>query len=134
MCLDRAGCDRDEVIRQEWPAYKIYATRLRHIATADLLESILTNDDLQRRFGNISHIFILFLCIPSSSAVVERGFSAMKRIKSDWRTCLSAEMIDRLMAISICGPSVADYDPYVAVNRWLQAAKRTRRFQGLVDN
>ena len=61
-------------------------------------------------------------------------FVAMKRIKSDWRTSLQPEMIDRLMAISVSGPPVDRYEAGRAVQVWLHSGEM-RRFQGLVvDN
>ena len=50
--------------------------------------------------------------------VVERGFSTMERIKSDWRANLKPPRLSRLMFISIQGPSVGDYDATPAINMW----------------
>ena len=135
VILERAGCDTGVLQGQEWPAFKIYATRMRALKTTDLLERVLTNEGLKMRFPNLGLLFKLYLCIPSSSAVCERGFSAMKRIKSDWRTSLQPEMMDRLMAISVSGPPVDRYEAGRAVQMWLHGGERRRRFQGLVvDN
>lgn len=132
LLLQRVGCDINLLQQQEWPAFKAYANRLRHLSTSDLLHRVLTNPDQMEHFQNLKHIFIIFLSLPSSSAVCEQGFSAMKRIKSDWRACLKPEMMDRLMAISTTGPKTEEYDPHRAVQLWLDGGRRIRRYQGLV--
>jgi hypothetical protein len=37
------------------------------------------------------------LVLPISSAICERGFSAVKRIKSDWRSNLRTETMNHLL-------------------------------------
>ena len=59
-----------------------------------------------------------------STAVCERGFSALKRIKSDWR---SMEMLDSLMAVVLEGPTLQYYNPAGAMDKWWKQGQRTRR-------
>ena len=65
---------------------------------------------------NLATLVELLLVFPVSNATVERGFSAMKRIKSDWRNRLNEETLDNLMRISIEGPPLSGFDPQVAVD------------------
>ena len=53
-----------------------------------------------------------------STAICERGFSALKRIKSDRRSSLCVEMLDRLKVIVLEGPSLEDYHPAGATSKW----------------
>ena len=39
------------------------------------------------------------VCEPMSTAVCERGFSAVKRIKSDWRNSLNSSQLKRQMSV-----------------------------------
>ena len=55
------------------------------------------------------------MVFPISNAKVERGFSAMRRIKTDWRSSLGEDTLDSLMRISIDGPSLEHFDPKPAV-------------------
>ena len=46
---------------------------------------------------NLLNFIDMILTIPASTAECERGFSAMKRIKSDWRTSLCTSTLSDLM-------------------------------------
>ena len=60
----------------------------------------------------------LILTIPASTADCERGFSAMKRIKTDWRCSLATSTLADLMCILLeCSP-IDLYDPSKACNLW----------------
>ena len=60
----------------------------------------------------------------------------MKRIKSDWRSSLSCETLNRLMFISIQGPTNEDYSAGSALERWWSEGQQQRRplFQNSVDD
>ena len=47
----------------------------------------------RKRFENFLKLIEILLCLPFSTAVVERGFSSLRRIMSDWRSCLGHELI-----------------------------------------
>ncbi len=49
----------------------------------------------------------------------ERGFSAQNCIKNSTRGCLGVSTTEDLMRISLEGPSVEEFDPTPAVDRWL---------------
>ncbi|KAJ8386092.1 hypothetical protein AAFF_G00176860 [Aldrovandia affinis] len=51
------------------------------------------------QFQHMQVIAEISLVLPMSSSCYERGFSSMKRIKSDWRSCLSNEMLNCLLQI-----------------------------------
>jgi hypothetical protein len=48
-------------------------------------ENFFIFSDLRCKFRNMKFLLELLLSFPLSSAVCERGFSAMKWIASDWR-------------------------------------------------
>jgi len=53
-----------------------------------------------------------------ANASCERGFSTMKRVKSDWHCALGTNTMDMLMRVKIEGPrKQADYRPRAAVDR-----------------
>ena len=60
----------------------------------------------------------LMLSLPVSSACCERGFSAITRIKTVYRTSLLPQTLDNLMQISINGPPISDFDPSPAIDHW----------------
>ncbi|KAJ8048387.1 hypothetical protein HOLleu_00677 [Holothuria leucospilota] len=67
------------------------------------------------------------LLFPMNTAVCERGFSAMNRIKSDGRSLLKSETLSALMKVSIDGPDLGHFDPDPAIHCWLNKAQLTRR-------
>ena len=52
---------------------------------------------LDSKYPNLVYLFELLLVFPVSNAKVERGFSTMRRIKSDWRNRLSEDAFGHLM-------------------------------------
>ncbi|KAF3833339.1 hypothetical protein F7725_027004 [Dissostichus mawsoni] len=67
--------------------------------------------------------------LPMSSSCCERGFSSMKRMKSDWRSCLSNEMLSFLLHISVHGPPAQQFNAEKAVTKWWSSGCKTRRPQ-----
>jgi len=94
--LERSGMDNDHV-QEEWTDFKTYIKR--HGATCSF-EKLFLLPELRDRFQNLLLLFEILLSFPLSSAACERGFSAMKRIKSDWRSSLGPDML-RMQCISV---------------------------------
>ena len=55
---------------------------------------------------------------------MKRGFSAIRRIKGDWQSSLSEDTLDYLMRISVNGPTLAQFDPTLAVQRFFSTPRR----------
>ena len=123
--LERMDCQVDEIIHTEWPAMKIYMYKHKE-RTTEFLHKKLFSDSLKEKFKNILMLVEIILVIPTSSAICERGFSAMARIKSDWRAKLKPEMLDRLMAIAVSGPPVEQYKCDRAINIWARCDRKRR--------
>ncbi|KAJ8412699.1 hypothetical protein AAFF_G00116500 [Aldrovandia affinis] len=84
------------------------------------------------RDGQFQHMQVIAeisLVLPMSSSCCERGFSSMERIKSDWRSCLSNEMLNCLLQISVHGPPAQHYDSVKAVTKWWSSDCRAQRPQ-----
>ena len=67
------------------------------------------------KFPNFVHLIEILLLFPVSNATVARGFSAMRRMKTDWRSRLDEETADHLLRIGIDGPSLSHFDSRPAV-------------------
>ncbi|KAH3846673.1 hypothetical protein DPMN_088975 [Dreissena polymorpha] len=104
--LKRMGCQLKHITSTEWPALKAHMFRNRTRSTDVMFKQLLTDQNLKIRFKNILMLVEIILVVPTSSAICERGFSAMARIKSDWRASLQPDMLNCLMAISISGLAV----------------------------
>ena len=51
----------------------------------------------QDKFPNLRHLNEILQVFPISNTKVERGFSTMRQIKTDWRSRLAEETLDHLM-------------------------------------
>ena len=76
---------------------------------------------------NLATLFKVVLSLPLSTASCERGFSAMKRIKSDWRSSLATSTLSMLLYVSVEGPEIQDYNCLPALERWWFGRERQRR-------
>ena len=76
---------------------------------------------------NILAVMDLVLSLPSHSADAERGFSEMKLIKTDWRSCLRPEVLSDLLFVLFHSAEIEHFDPIPAVNVWTNAGTRSRR-------
>ena len=79
------------------------------------------------RFQYILKLVEIVLLLPMSTACSERGFSAVKRIKSDWRASLHTATLNNLF-VSQNGPDEDEYDPLPAVLHWWNDSERPRRY------
>ena len=96
--------------------------------------SILQNiswPEVNRQLGqvcpDILHVVDLILCIPASTADCERGFSAMKLVKSDWRASLKSQTLSDLLTVQLSSASITDFDPAPAIKLWHVGSLRSRR-------
>ena len=66
-------------------------------------------------------------CAPFSNATLERFFSQMNVLKTDWRNRLSAENLSHLLRIKVEGPNFAEFRKdfcEAAVNSWYKDKPR----------
>ncbi|KAJ8026207.1 hypothetical protein HOLleu_33990 [Holothuria leucospilota] len=84
--LSRMGFDQSE-LKKEWIQLKAHVGNLlmRHPNRnqAPSLSTFFLTDDYRKKFHNILMLVEIVFVLPMSSAVCERGFSAVNRIKSD---------------------------------------------------
>ena len=64
------------------------------------------------------HIIELLLITSTTNAKLERMFSRMNRVKTDWCNRLSRERLENNLRIGEEGVSIKDFDPEKAINRW----------------
>ena len=89
LLLKNASIDS---IFSEWETFKkIWSHNLASMTKDEVWSTLFTK--LKSKYPNLATLVELLLVFPVSNATVERGFSAMKRIKSDWRNCLNEETL-----------------------------------------
>jgi len=64
---------------------------------------ILTDNYFTNGYDGLLQLVEVYACLPCTNAEVERGFSAMNRIKTDIRNRLLPEKLNDLMMISLNG-------------------------------
>uniref|UniRef100_A0A667FVX1 Sperm flagellar 2 n=2 Tax=Lynx canadensis TaxID=61383 RepID=A0A667FVX1_LYNCA len=113
--LEAANVEIDEV-DTEWSMLKleIYA-RFQNICklTWDFVNSVYLH-----KYPNILTLVDLVLTLPASSAEAERGFSQMKRAKSQMRATIKAESMTDLLIIQLNSPDINNFDPRKAIHLW----------------
>ena len=90
----------------------------------------ISDDDTDRHdFDHILTIIHLTSTYPLSTAACERGFSTMKRVKSDWRASLASDTLNAIMIITdnIKKETLNDWQPTRAVTRWWSSGLKSRR-------
>ena len=119
-------------IRTEWELFKnsgttSYSLQLRTMRAQEVMTLLVENEDLAALFPNFCRVALIGLLIPTSTADCERGFSALKRIKTPLRNRLSDSITNQLLFIAIEGPPLAEFDTDAACSSW--ASKRNRRIK-----
>ena len=108
-------------ISTEWTAFKYYAAQNLQ-GNSKIWPLLLTQ--YQGKFPNLIHLIEILLLFPISNATVERGFSTMRRIKTDWRSRLNEETLNHLLRISSDGLPLSEFDPNPAVELFFSTPRR----------
>lgn len=82
------------------------------------------DDVLKECFPVVFHLYYLAMIIPSSTAVVERGFSLMSNIVSKKRNRLTEKNTDALMRICHTNTDLTDNDLETIVTNFKGLKKR----------
>ena len=75
-------------------------------------------------YPTISHLASIALVLPVSTADCERGFSTLKRIKTDARNRLKTDTLDKLIRLSSEGPCMEQFNFDEAATRWSSQSNR----------
>ena len=112
-----------ESINSEWDNFKYFwLSNLTHLPRKVIWSLLITS--YASNYPNLAHIIELLLVFPASNAIVERGFSTMRRIKTDWRCCLAENTLDHLMRISLEGPQLSSFNPDKATAAFFATPRR----------
>jgi hypothetical protein len=79
------------------------------------------------RFNNLFSLIDFLLCHSLSSADAERGFSAMKNIKTKHRSRIGNKLLTIQLRIKIDGKEIELYDPTEAIENWLLKPSRINK-------
>lgn len=113
---------------QEWVYFKqLLLDNCRGLTTREVIEMIIKDSSLRTILPQFCKVANIAKTVPVSTADCERGFSAVKRIKTVLRNRLKTETLDCLLRISVEGPQLKDFDFDSAATFW--ASRRNRRLK-----
>ena len=114
-----------EIIIFQWKKFKLklneyYLKNVNSSSPNISLNIIFSDPYFETGFDELKDIIKIHMTIPSSNAEVERGFSAMKRIKTLLRNRMGTNLMDKLMNISLNGEEIANWNPEESINYWIK--------------
>ena len=117
--LKKYGCDVTK-ISSEWTCLKTYIFLMLHNSPnesyLEIWHRIFTNNEVMAEYQNIMHIFEILMIVPFTNAIVERLFSRLNRVKTDFRNRLSRSRLDTCLRVGEEGPSNKDVVPDRLIN------------------
>ena len=90
----------------------------------DIWKIIFNDNNIIKECRNTPDIFEIMLIYPFSNAKLERIFSRMNRVKTNWRNWLSREPLDTLLRIGEDRPQVQDFNPDIYIDSWFNSKVR----------
>ncbi|KAG7167732.1 hypothetical protein Hamer_G010118 [Homarus americanus] len=106
------------LVEDEWTVLKSYIYKSKTSLVSRLSWQQI-NQSYGERCASFLHLVDLLLSIPASSADVERGFSQVKLVKTDWCSRLTDDhMADRIV-VHLQTESVGNFNPDKAIARFL---------------
>ena len=102
---------------------EIVETKGKILAPVTALD-LLDDSVVESVFPNIRKLLCLYVLIPQSEAVVERGFSKMKLIMTDKRTRLEPESLNSLMRISYDSEPLSTEEVNAVIDVWKTSRNR----------
>ena len=85
-----------------------------------MCQKLLVNESVKSQCSDVLHVIELLLITPFTNAKLERMFSRMNRVKTDFRDRLSREPLENCLRISEEGCDIADYNPDNAIKKWYE--------------
>ncbi|XP_067670765.1 zinc finger protein 862-like [Haliotis asinina] len=122
--LTSAGITKDGV-DQEWRLmkkilYKRFVSNLPQQKWTDI------HRQFSEQFSEILVLMDLLQSLPPTSVSCEASFSQMKLIKTSRRCRMRQSTLNTLMTVKLHAPSITDFDPEKAIDRWLVTPTRAR--------
>ena len=87
---------------------RVIRNRADFVSQADAFETFLRLYGAE--FDRVAALIRIMLVIASNSSIIERGYAALKGIKSDKRSRLEDEQLERLLILSVNLPELTDFD------------------------
>ena len=111
---------------EQWHILLEYATKFLPLTGISYLITWRKLFSSPRRveWNDILTVVELMFTFPVSNAKLERMFSKLKRVKTDFRASIQNERLEHLLRIVEDGPAIEVYEPTSAMRFWASAAVR----------
>lgn len=130
------GYNPEKVLEERVPLWE-YVTGVLRTTTMEgrtirqFWSKILRRKGNSPDLKNILSLVKILLVLTFSTACVERGFSLMNRVKSDWRASIGEDSLNDLITLAFSRDTLSTFNPEPAIRLWCADSKKPRR---LVDN
>ena len=104
----------------------VVTTGLKGTNYIDVWAKLFTSSK-KKALSNILHLMEILLVVLVSNAVLERMFSMMTCVHTDWRNCLGEKRVENLLRLWEEGTTADKFDPQPAVARWSAKCATQRR-------
>ena len=112
-----------DTLLEEWKAIKIFVSdNINNLPPQEIWKRV--HLFYSEMYPNISKLVEIFRVFPYSNAAVERCFSTMNKVKTDWRVNLGEESLDSLIRVKKMGPTAEKFDPTAKVNIFFSTKRR----------
>ena len=113
-------------VKDEWYSLVEYGRNFLNLIQEDynIIWWKLFNSVDAQKWSNVLSVVELLFCLPMANGRVERVFSQLKLIKTNRRTCLGEDTLDRLLRINAEGPPLSQWDASAALEVWQHAKIR----------
>ena len=132
--LKKNGCDVD-ALNPEWMTLKTYMVPLiknKKEHYIDIWQHVMKSELVVNDCSNILHIIEILLCTPFSNAKLEKMFSRMARVKTDYSNRLGRTLLDACLHVSENSVELSCFDPDPAIDQWF--AEKVRRISSSSHN
>ena len=76
------------------------------------------------KYQRLSSLFVCIQTVIWNVSDCERGFSAMKRIKTDKRNQMCPSTLNALLLVALQGPPTTEFPYEVAIDKWAKSNRR----------
>ena len=125
--LIKNGCEIDKLL-PEWICLKAHVIPIIKNNQKEfylkIWQRVFKSDLVKEDCDNILHIIEILLCTPFTNAKLERMFSRMARVKTDYRNRLSRDLLDACLRVEEDGPTLENFNPDPAISLWFEQKVR----------
>ena len=93
------------------------ATKLNYLY---LWQKLLVNESVKSQCSNVLHLIALLLITLFTTSKLERMFSRISKVKTDFHNRLSRERLEKCLRISKEGCDIANCNPGNATKKWYE--------------